>query len=262
MESGRAMSLAGSTPAPSAVVMRPRWPWPYRWCPWCNGSTRDCGSRRRRVQPPPGTLSLDDCGGRRCRRTCWSDRRCPEPELATDPRDDRGPGAGDALERRRPGRRARRVPALHLGRVGPARARPDGARASDRPRSQAAGARGRLPDAVRPAPLDGRHLQPAERRQARPPRPASTAAPSRAGRRSRSTTSSPALEAARRAGPTASPPASTCNARKADRTPEQAGMRLRRRPARPDWKPLYAARAARVESWARFLDEEPALALA
>ena len=31
-----------------------------------------------------------------------------------------------------------------------------------------------------------------------------------------------------------------CNARKADRTPEQAGMRLRRRPARPDWRPAYA----------------------
>jgi 5-methylcytosine-specific restriction endonuclease McrA len=53
-----------------------------------------------------------------------------------------------------------------------------------------------------------------------------------------------------------------CNARKADRTPEQAGMRLKRRPARPEWKPLYAARAARVESWNRFLDGEPALALA
>jgi 5-methylcytosine-specific restriction endonuclease McrA len=53
-----------------------------------------------------------------------------------------------------------------------------------------------------------------------------------------------------------------CNARKADRTPEQAGMKLRRRPARPDWKPLYAARAARVESWARFLDAEPTMAMA
>jgi 5-methylcytosine-specific restriction endonuclease McrA len=53
-----------------------------------------------------------------------------------------------------------------------------------------------------------------------------------------------------------------CNARKADRTPEQAGMRLKRKPARPEWKPLYAARAARVESWSRFLEGEPALALA
>src|SRR3954454_10401645 len=32
-----------------------------------------------------------------------------------------------------------------------------------------------------------------------------------------------------------------CNARKANRTPEQARMRLRKPPARPAWKPLYAA---------------------
>jgi 5-methylcytosine-specific restriction endonuclease McrA len=53
-----------------------------------------------------------------------------------------------------------------------------------------------------------------------------------------------------------------CNARKADRTPEQAGMRLRSRPARPEWKPLYAAHNARIPSWSRFLPSEPALALA
>ena len=53
-----------------------------------------------------------------------------------------------------------------------------------------------------------------------------------------------------------------CNARKADRTPEQAGMHLRKRPARPDWRPLYAAYGARVESWSRFLAAEPALAMA
>ena len=50
-----------------------------------------------------------------------------------------------------------------------------------------------------------------------------------------------------------------CNARKADRTPEQAGMRLRRRPVRPEWKPFYAAQGVRIESWARFLTHEPAL---
>ena len=50
-----------------------------------------------------------------------------------------------------------------------------------------------------------------------------------------------------------------CNARKADRTPEQAGMRLRRRPTRPEWRPLYAAHGARVASWDRFLAREPAL---
>lgn len=53
-----------------------------------------------------------------------------------------------------------------------------------------------------------------------------------------------------------------CNAFKADRTPEQAGMPLRRRPERPDWKPLYAAREPRIESWARFLRPEPAMARA
>ncbi|CAN5880896.1 HNH endonuclease [soil metagenome] len=51
-----------------------------------------------------------------------------------------------------------------------------------------------------------------------------------------------------------------CNARKADRTPEQAGMKLRRRPTRPDWKPLYSVRGAGIESWAPFLGMgEPAL---
>jgi 5-methylcytosine-specific restriction endonuclease McrA len=56
-----------------------------------------------------------------------------------------------------------------------------------------------------------------------------------------------------------------CNARKADRTPEQAGMRLRRLPARPSWKPLYSGRGARVATWSRFLpagESAPALALA
>lgn len=53
-----------------------------------------------------------------------------------------------------------------------------------------------------------------------------------------------------------------CNARKADRTPETAGMRLRKKPARPEWKPFYAAHGARVESWSRFVNVEPALALA
>ena len=49
-----------------------------------------------------------------------------------------------------------------------------------------------------------------------------------------------------------------CNARKADRTPEQAGMHLRKRPTRPEWRPLYAAHGVRVESWSRFLAHEPA----
>jgi 5-methylcytosine-specific restriction endonuclease McrA len=53
-----------------------------------------------------------------------------------------------------------------------------------------------------------------------------------------------------------------CNTRKGDRTPEQAGMRLRRRPVRPEWKPFYAAGAVAKESWSRFLSREPALATA
>jgi 5-methylcytosine-specific restriction endonuclease McrA len=53
-----------------------------------------------------------------------------------------------------------------------------------------------------------------------------------------------------------------CNARKANRTPEQAGMRLRKRPSRPEWKPLYAAHGARAGSWSRFLADDPKLALA
>src|SRR5258708_36557110 len=39
------------------------------------------------------------------------------------------------------------------------------------------------------------------------------------------------------------------NARKADLTPDQAGMRLRKRPIRPDWKPFYSAHGVAVASW-------------
>jgi 5-methylcytosine-specific restriction endonuclease McrA len=46
-----------------------------------------------------------------------------------------------------------------------------------------------------------------------------------------------------------------CNARKANRTPEQAGMKLRRHPVRPTWKPLYDAANIKIASWSRFLSE-------
>ena len=46
-----------------------------------------------------------------------------------------------------------------------------------------------------------------------------------------------------------------CNKRKADRTPQQAGMRLRRQPARPTWKPVYAAYDVQIESWSTFISE-------
>ncbi|MDX2038532.1 MAG: HNH endonuclease [Isosphaeraceae bacterium] len=47
----------------------------------------------------------------------------------------------------------------------------------------------------------------------------------------------------------------SCNARKANRTPDQAGMKLRRAPFRPTWKPLYGLNTVRIESWSRFLSE-------
>ena len=46
-----------------------------------------------------------------------------------------------------------------------------------------------------------------------------------------------------------------CNKRKADRTPEQARMKLRKAPVRPTWKPLYADHEVRIESWSKFISE-------
>jgi 5-methylcytosine-specific restriction endonuclease McrA len=46
-----------------------------------------------------------------------------------------------------------------------------------------------------------------------------------------------------------------CNAKKANRTPDQAHMKLRRTPHRPSWKPLYASSGIRIESWSKFLSE-------
>jgi 5-methylcytosine-specific restriction endonuclease McrA len=46
-----------------------------------------------------------------------------------------------------------------------------------------------------------------------------------------------------------------CNAHKADRTPQQASMPLKRLPVRPHWRPLYALHGARIDSWARFVSE-------
>ena len=46
-----------------------------------------------------------------------------------------------------------------------------------------------------------------------------------------------------------------CNKRKADRTPTQAGFRLRKPPVRPAWKPLYAAPDMRIASWEKFVSE-------
>lgn len=46
-----------------------------------------------------------------------------------------------------------------------------------------------------------------------------------------------------------------CNAKKADRTPEQAGMRLANVPMKPEWEPSYAGRVGRNHSWAKFISE-------
>ena len=47
----------------------------------------------------------------------------------------------------------------------------------------------------------------------------------------------------------------TCNKRKADRTPQQAGLKLRHAPVRPWWKPMYARHTVRIESWSKFVSE-------
>lgn len=46
-----------------------------------------------------------------------------------------------------------------------------------------------------------------------------------------------------------------CNSAKADRTPDQAGMRLLRQPTRPIWRPMYAARGVTIDSWQKFVSE-------
>ena len=46
-----------------------------------------------------------------------------------------------------------------------------------------------------------------------------------------------------------------CNHSKADRTPEKAGMRLKKAPTRPSWSPAYSRHTMRFESWKKFLSE-------
>jgi 5-methylcytosine-specific restriction endonuclease McrA len=46
-----------------------------------------------------------------------------------------------------------------------------------------------------------------------------------------------------------------CNKRKADRTPQQARMKLKKQPVRPTWKPVYADHRVRLESWSKFISE-------
>jgi 5-methylcytosine-specific restriction endonuclease McrA len=47
-----------------------------------------------------------------------------------------------------------------------------------------------------------------------------------------------------------------CNARKADQTPKEAGLRLLRKPERPRWTPYLNLRPSqRMDSWAKFTPE-------
>ena len=46
-----------------------------------------------------------------------------------------------------------------------------------------------------------------------------------------------------------------CNSKKADRTPEEAGIKLRKEPDFPAWKPIYAAQNLRIASWSKFVSE-------
>lgn len=46
-----------------------------------------------------------------------------------------------------------------------------------------------------------------------------------------------------------------CNARKANRLPDEAHMPLRKSPVRPAWKPMYGRHNVRIESWSKFLSE-------
>jgi 5-methylcytosine-specific restriction endonuclease McrA len=47
-----------------------------------------------------------------------------------------------------------------------------------------------------------------------------------------------------------------CNRRKANRTPEEAGLKLLRRPERPRWSPLLEVPVGKVrQSWERFVSE-------
>lgn len=46
-----------------------------------------------------------------------------------------------------------------------------------------------------------------------------------------------------------------CNHRKADRTPERAGLRLKRNPIHPTWNPIYWRTSKRINSWQKFISD-------
>ncbi|HMO14960.1 MAG TPA: HNH endonuclease [Pirellulaceae bacterium] len=47
----------------------------------------------------------------------------------------------------------------------------------------------------------------------------------------------------------------TCNNVKADRTPQQARMKLRKQPVRPKWNPSFTRTSIRLDSWRNFISE-------
>src|SRR5436305_14919460 len=112
LERGRAMSLAGSTPAPSAPARA-------GGSGRASDGVRGVTAAREPVEleatgstpagHPPDSVVEEVVDGHRGLTTGDA---CPESELAADPRHDRGPGPGDALERHGEGRRARGVPSL------------------------------------------------------------------------------------------------------------------------------------------------------
>jgi 5-methylcytosine-specific restriction endonuclease McrA len=46
-----------------------------------------------------------------------------------------------------------------------------------------------------------------------------------------------------------------CNQLKADRSPEQAKLRMRKVPQRPNWSPMYSRHKMRIESWSKFVSD-------
>lgn len=46
-----------------------------------------------------------------------------------------------------------------------------------------------------------------------------------------------------------------CNSVKADKTPAESGMPLKKEPIKPRWKPSFAAHGGRYSSWSRFLSK-------
>lgn len=46
-----------------------------------------------------------------------------------------------------------------------------------------------------------------------------------------------------------------CNKRKDNRTPKEAKMRLKKKPTKPIWSPLYSLTVLPIESWKKFISE-------